>query len=238
MRLEGPKILFQIPLFGGINVTETVVTQFGIVVVVAILSLILTHKLEKIPRKKTQIIAEKLVMIIDNLTVDTMGKSCAGFAPYMMALFASSILGSLCSLIGFRSTTMDVNTPAAWALVTVFFIHYMGFKTSGFKAHMHSFIEPYPFPFLIINLISEVATPVSMTLRHFGNIIAGSIIMTLLYSALGNLSAAIGSAIPFMQIGLPAVLSLYFDLFGGVLQAFIFMMLTMVFIGNNAPQDE
>ena len=108
--MEGPRIFFTIPLLGGIRIDETVVNAFLITAIIFILCKVLTHKMEKIPRKKTQIIAEKLVLTIDNLVETTMGKNCMGFSPYIMALFASSILGSLIGLIGMRPTTMDINT--------------------------------------------------------------------------------------------------------------------------------
>ena len=234
--MEGPRIFFTIPLFGGIRIDETIVNAFLITAVIFILCKVLTYKMEKIPRKKTQIIAEKLVLTIDDLVASTMGKHCMAFSPYIMALFASSILGSLISLIGLRSTTMDINTTGAWALMTAFFIHYMGFKTSGFKSYMKSFAEPVPF-LLPINLIGIVSTPVGMALRHFGNIVGGSIIMSLIYTGLASVSSMIHLPVSVLQVGLPAILSLYFDLFSGFMQAFIFCMLTMVYVSNNAPDE-
>ena len=234
--MEGPKIFFTIPLFGGIKIDETIVNAYLILVIIFILCKVLTHKMEKIPRKKTQIIAEKLVMTIDNLVEGTMGKNFMAFSPYIMALFASSILGSLIGLVGLRSTTMDINTTGAWALMTAFFIHFIGFKTNGFKRYTKSFAEPVPF-LLPINLIGIVSTPVGMALRHFGNIIAGNIIMTLVYTGLASLSSMIHLPVPVLQAGLPAILSLYFDLFSGFMQAFIFCMLTMVYISNSAPDE-
>ncbi len=234
--MEGPKIFFTIPLFGGIRIDETIVNAFLITAVIFILCKVLTHKMEKIPHKKTQIIAEKLVLTIDNLVESTMGKNFMEFSPYIMALFASSIFGSLIGLVGLRSTTMDINTTGAWALMTAFFIHFIGFKTNGFKTYLKSFAEPVPF-LLPINLIGIVSTPVGMALRHFGNIIAGNIIMTLLYTGLASLSAMIHLPVPLFQAGLPAILSLYFDLFSGFMQAFIFCMLTMVYVGNSAPDE-
>ncbi len=234
--MEGPKILFTIPIFGGINFDETMLNASLITIAIFILCLVLTHKMEKIPKKKTQIIAEKLVMVVDDLVESTMGKKCMAFSPYIMALFASSLFGSLISLIGMRSTTMDINTTGAWALMTAFFIHYMGFKSSGFKGYLKTFAEPIPF-LLPINLIGIVSTPLGMALRHFGNIVGGSIIMTLLYTGLATFSSMLRLPVPILQVGLPAVLSLYFDLFSGFMQACIFCMLTMVYVSNNAPEE-
>ena len=90
---------------------------------------------------------------------------------------------------------------------------------------------------LPINIVSELATPVSLSFRHFGNIAAGSVITSLLYTALAALTNIIFRGfitVPIFQLGIPAVLSIYFDLFTGFMQAFIFSMLTMAFISNAA----
>lgn len=235
--MEGPRIYFTIPIFGGINVNETEVNLLIVTLLLLVVSLILTHKMEKIPHKKTQLLAEKIVITIDNLVESTMGKRYMAFAPYMMTLFASSVFGSLISLVGLRSTTQDFNTTLCWALVTAFFIHYIGFKSSGFKGYLHSFAEPIAV-MTPINMIGIVTTPMSMALRHFGNVLGGSAIMTLLYSAFAGVSSMIHLPIPALQVGVPAILSLYFDFFGGCMQAFIFCMLTMVYISNVGPSDD
>lgn len=234
--MEGPTIFFTIPLFGGIRIDETIVNAFLITAVIFVFCRVLTYKMEKIPRKKTQIIAEKLVLTIDKLVETTMGGGFMKFSPYIMALFSSSILGSLIGLVGLRPITMDINTTGAWALMTAFFIHYIGFQTNGFRNYMKSFAEPIPF-LLPINLIGILSTPVGMALRHFGNIVGGNIIMTLIYTGLASFSSMIRLPVPIFQAGLPAILSLYFDLFSGFMQAFIFCMLTMVYVSNSAPDE-
>ena len=235
--MEGPRIYFTIPAFGGININETEVNLVIVTLLLLILSLVLTHKMEKIPRKKTQILAEKIVMSIDNLVDQTMGKRYAAFAPYIMTLFASSLFGSLIGLVGLRSTTQDFNTTLTWALATSFFIHYVGFKYSGFKGYLKSFAEPYPF-MTPINLLGIVTTPMSLSLRHFSNVLGGSVIMSLLYSALASFSSMLSLGVPLLEIGFPAILSLYFDTFSGCIQAFIFCMLTMVYVSNAGPSDD
>lgn len=103
-------------------------------------------------------------------------------------------------------------------------------KADGIGGYLKGFINP-------LNIISEVSTPVSMSFRHFGNIAGGMIITSLIYFALTGLSSAIGLAVPIFTIGLPAVLSLYFDLFSGFMQAFIFIMLTMIYISSSSSED-
>lgn len=239
IEIHGPRVIFTIPILGGIDVNETTVNAWLIIGFVFILCLILTRKLEKIPRKRTQQIAEKIVTMVDNIVLESMGQRNMKYAPYILTLLVFSAFGSLISLLGMRSITADINTTAGWALMTFFMIYYAGIKKNGLR-HFHGLIEPLPF-MLPLNLISEVATPISMTFRHFGNIFAGSVISILVYGALAAASYAILPAlhVPFLQVGIPAVLSIYFDLFSGAIQAYVFSMLTMAYVSNaNSDGDE
>jgi F-type H+-transporting ATPase subunit a len=106
-----------------------------------------------------------------------------------------------------------------------------GIRKKGFGSWLKGFAEPVPV-ILPLNIISEIANPISLSFRHFGNIAGGMVITSLLYGALSALTSAVfgGLTIPILQVGLPAFLSIYFDLFTSVMQAFIFSMLTMVFV--------
>ncbi len=235
LSINGPRILFTIPIFGGIDITQTIANSFIVIIIVAVLCRILTYKLEKIPRKATQKIAEMAVNAIDSLVKSTMGKEFEWFAPYILTLFCASVFGSLISLIGLRSVTADLNTTMTWALMTFFLIHGLGIKRKGLK-YFKGFAEPVAF-LLPLNIISEAVTPISLTFRHFGNIVSGMIITTLVYAGLAGLTTSVFNVgIPFLQAGIPAVLSIYFDLFAGCIQAFIFCMLTMVFVSNAASE--
>ena len=229
--VSGPKIVCSFDLFGiTINLTETIVLSWVIIMAVTLLLLWLTSDLKTKNISKKQAVAEWAVKTIYDLVEDTMGKHWRNkFAPYIGALFTFSILGSLISMLGFRSVTADFNVPLTWALITFVFIHGTNIKTHGFGGYLKGYVDPVPV-MLPINILSEVATPVSMSLRHFGNVVSGMVITSLLYYALSVLTAKIGVA--FMTIGIPAVMSLYFDLFSGFMQAFIFIMLTMVYISN------
>lgn len=235
--INGPKIYFTIPIFGGLNITETIVNSWIVIGIVFVICLILTHKLEKIPRKRSQQIAEKIVTMIDNLVVSTMGERNKKFAPYILTLMMSSAIGSLISLVGLRSVTADINVTLTWGLMTFFLIWGSGIKANGI-GYFKGLISPNPV-MLPLNIISEISTPFSLAFRHFGNIMSGMIISTLLYGALGAAAVALfGIALPIFQIGLPAFLSVYFDVFSGCMQAFIFSMLTMVYVSNaNAPDE-
>lgn len=222
---------------GSVDINETVVNQWIVIALVFILCLVLTHKLEKVPRKRAQQLAEKLIITVDNLVETTMGKRHKNYAPYILTLLVFSLFGSLIGLLGFRSVTADINTTLGWALMTFFLIYFEGFKAHGFAKKMKGFIEPTPV-MLPLNIISEAATPVSMSFRHFGNIFAGSIITILMYGALAAASTALFKInVPILQVGLPAVFSVYFDVFSGCIQAYVFSMLTMVYVSNSSATD-
>ena len=110
-------------------------------------------------------------------------------------------------------------------------------RKNGVLGWLKGFIEPVPFV-LPLNLVSEIANPISMAFRHFGNIASGIVITTLIYGALAALSSTllgwipVIGQIPFLQAGIPAVLSIYFDVFTSFLQAYIISMLTMVYVGG------
>ena len=136
-----------------------------------------------------------------------------------------------------------MNVVAGWAiLVFVLITHYK--LKGGLGPYVKGFFEPVPV-FAPFNIIGEFATPVSMSFRHYGNVLSGVVISTLVAYALQGLSklllgwlpGVLGS-FPLLQVGLPAVLSLYFDIFSGLMQAFIFAMLTMLYIGTAAPEEE
>ncbi|MFA5658766.1 MAG: F0F1 ATP synthase subunit A [Oscillospiraceae bacterium] len=230
MNMTGPKILFTIPIFGGLNVTQTVVTGWGIIIAITLLCLWLTKDLKVRPSKK-QVVAEMIVTSINKLVKQAMGERNIGFAPYICALFMFSSIGSLVSLLSLRSMTADINVTICWGLMTFAVVTFYKFKNNGFFGYFKSFSQPVVF-MTPLNIVSEVAMPVSLGFRHFGNIAGGMVITMLIYTALSAITNAIGIAVPFFMVGIPAVLSIYFDLFTGFMQAFIFCMLSMAYISS------
>ena len=172
-----------------------------------------------------------------------MGEYFKGFSPFVAAIMGLSATSSLLSLIGLYPPTSDLNIVAGWALIVFILITYYKCKC-GFVHYVKSFGDPVPL-LAPLNVISEVATPVSMAFRHYGNVLSGSVISVLIATALQGLSSLLLGwlpgflgEIPFMQVGIPAVLSVYFDVFSGCLQAFIFAMLTMLYISSGFPADD
>ncbi len=238
--MNGPKVMFTIPLFGGIKVTESIVNMWIIMAVLVAAAIWLTRGLKVRNPSKKQLVIEKLVVMLNNLVKDTMGEKYKSFAAYIGTLFMLSIVGSLSSLTGLRPYTADLSVILSWTIVTFLLVQGNNLKNHGILGYFKSFGEPVPF-ITPLNIISEIANPISMTFRHFGNIAAGLVITSLVYGGLASLSAAILAwvpnefikAIPFLQVGLPAILSVYFDLFTSFLQAYILCMLTMVFIKSS-----
>lgn len=222
----GPIVVFEI---FGIPITQTVTTTWFIMAVLIVFAFVATRKLEKIP-KGIQNIAEIIVDTINGLTKQTMGEANAGFAPYIGTLLMFLALANIAGLFGLRPPTADVNTTMGLAIMTFVMIHFFGAKAKGPINYLKGFFEPFAL-LLPLNIMGELATPISLSFRLFGNIVGGLIIMDLLYGALGGLGTKlIGINIPIFQVGLPVLLHIYFDMFAGILQSFIFTMLTMVFI--------
>ena len=240
IQVTGAKVLFKIPILGGIPITETVVNTWIVMALLVIGSIVLTRGLKIRPASKRQIIAEYLVGMVNRLVHENMGAKFMRYVPFIGALFSLSMFSSLISLVGMYSPTGDLSTCLAWALLVFVLITYYKIRTQHIGGYLKGFTEPV-FIMTPLNIIGEAATPISMAFRHFGNIASGAVVTLLIYSGLSALSAAVlgripGAAgqllsqIPIFQVGIPAVLSLYFDVFTSVLQAFIFCMLTMLYI--------
>lgn len=243
INITGAKIYFEIPVFGGIPVTETQVNSLIVLVLVTILCLVLTHNLKVKPTSKRQLIAEWIVEKVEGLVKENMGEKFMSYTPFIAALLSLSAVSSLLSLITLYPPTADLNTIAGWAILVFGLITFYKIKTGGIGGYLKGFTEPIAVltPF---NILSEVATPISMAFRHFGNIVSGIVISTLVYAALAAASNALLGwlpgllgKIPFLQVGIPAILSIYFDVFSSLMQAFIFSMLTMLYIANAAATD-
>jgi len=230
--ITGPEILWtlpeSIPLIGGQPITETMRNAWIVMLFITFLCWFLTRNMEKIPKGR-QALAEKAVQMVENLVETTMGPGCQSFAPYIATLLMFSFCGSLASLFFMRPVTGDLNTTLGWAIITFVLITFNKIKYNGIGGYLKGFAEPV-FIMAPLNVLSEVATPVAMSFRHFGNIAGGLVISTLLLAALGAASSFL--PVPLLQIGLPGVLSLYFDLFTSAMQAFIFSMLTMAYVGD------
>lgn len=241
--VTGAIIYFTIPMpIMDLPITESQVNSWAVILTILAICLFLTRRLNIKSVSKRQFLAELIVEKAENLVRSNMGERFMGFAPFIAAILGLSALSSLSSLLGLYPPTSDINIVAGWAILVFILITHYKLK-GGLGNYLKGYTEPIAV-FTPINIISEVATPVSMTFRHFGNVLSGSVISVLVAAALQGLTSlllgwlpGLLGGIPFLQIGIPAVLSLYFDIFSGCLQAFIFSMLTMLYIANGFPEE-
>ena len=292
VQVTGPYIYYTIPILGGINITQTTVSCL-VVTVILIAAMISIGKSLKTRPEGKQALAEKGVLLIRNMVVDSMGEHNAHWTPFILTIFLFSICGSLIGMTGFlRSVTADLSCTLAWALTVTGIIWYNNIRRESFFGWLKGFTQPIAV-MTPMNIISEIAQPVSMAFRHFGNIAGGGVITGILYTALSMFSAivlklvaaggwvtgavlaafgvlliafglkkhktgrtilggvsllvgvfgileALGllSGVPVLALGIPAVLSLYFDLFSAFVQALVFSLLTMVYIAGSCPAEE
>ncbi len=226
-----------------IPVSESQVNSVLVIISVLGICLYLTHGLSPKPTLKRQIIAEWIVEQCKKLVRENMGPYFMSFAPFICAVLGISALSSFMSLLGLFPPTSDINVVGGWAILVFILITYYKMKCGPLN-YLKSFTEPVAF-LTPLNVISEVATPVSMAFRHYGNILSGTVISVLVAAGLGGLSDILFGWLPgafgdiaFLRVGIPAVLSVYFDIFSGALQAFIFAMLSMLYISSGFPVEE
>lgn len=202
-----------------------------------------TDPLEK--PKGIVLLACWLVELIDNTVGSTVDKKhVRRLAPYIGTIAIYIFLSNISGLFGIFTPTQNYSVTLTLALITWIMIQYTSIKENGFKAYLHGYIEPFAF-LIIPNIFGRIAPLISMSLRLFGNVISGAIIMSLVYTFTGFISSTIlglfsASGLDFLNfLGplLAPVLHAYFDVFSGFIQMFIFITLTMVFIGNELPQE-
>ena len=286
--INGARILHTIqnvPILGKIEITQTLVVSWLVVEIIACLAIWLGNGLKVSGITRKQAVAEMVYNALVNFVRGNMGPEFDRYIPLVGAIFISSLISNLISLLGIWSPTADLMTEIAWALVVFVLITYHKIKSAGLGGYLKGFLDPI-FVMAPINVMSECFTPISMACRHFGNILSGTVISTLVYAALtaannalfgalgSNLYVAIAVAVvgialivafrkaekklpfilgiivailgvlavitnlgvhyPWLTIGIPALPSLYFDWFGGCIQAFIFCTLTTLFIKQAA----
>lgn len=242
--ISGPLIYTTIPMvLQDLPITESQINSWLVMISIFGLCLFMTHGLKENPTLKRQHFAEIAVEMVDKLVNENMGDYFSAYGPFIMSILALSAFSSLMSLFGLFPPTSDLNVVAGWAILIFGIITYYKFKC-GPVNYLKGFTKPVIF-LAPINFISEFATPISMAFRHYGNVLSGVVVSVLLSAALQGLSRMllgwagefIGS-IPLLQVGIPAVLSIYFDVFSGLLQAYILAILTMLNVSGAFDIDE
>lgn len=204
-----------------VYITTTHVCLAIITLLIMIFALVVNHKIKNVSEDSEpgliQNIAEIIVEMLDNMVQGIMGSKAGKFVNYIITLFIFVLLCNLSGLLGLRPPTADYGVTLPLGLITFGLIQFNAIKQNK-MGHFKSMFEPIWFLFPI-NIIGEFAVPLSLSLRLFGNVMSGTVLMGLIY----------GLVKPF-TIGWPAVLHVYFDIFSGCIQAYVICMLTMVYI--------
>ncbi len=212
-------------LFGQtLSINTTMVSTVIVTIVILGLILFARHHVLKAYRtgemNGVSNAVELIVETLDGLVESNMGQHAPKYRNYIESLMAFILISNISGLFGLRPPTADFGTTFALGLISFVLIEYAWIRGKGFGL-FKDLLEPFPV-FLPVNLISELATPISLSLRLFGNVLAGTIMLGLWYGLLPW----------FMKIGIPAFLHVYLDLFSGAIQTFVFGMLTMTFIND------
>ena len=208
-------VVFTIPIFGGIPIYESVVVTWIIMLAVLLICVLLVRNLKVENPGRKQIVLETAVQGLYNFFKGTIGEHGTAYIPYLMSVVLYIGIANLIGLIGFKPPTKDMNVTVALAVMSIVLIEVAGVRQKGTKGWLKSFAEPMPIV-LPINVLEEFIKPLSLCMRLFGNVLGSFVIMELLKIV--------------VPAFLPAVFSCYFDIFDGLIQAYVFVFLTSLFI--------
>jgi F-type H+-transporting ATPase subunit a len=200
-------------------ISQSMVIQWGIIILFGIVAFFLTRNLKRIPGKR-QTVLETIVVGINGIVVDQMGEKNRDLSSYVGALGFFLLIMNLTGLIGISPPTTDYNIALGLALTTFLMIQAVTIKRVGIFHYFIGYLKPMPF-MLPMNILERVLLPVSLSLRLFGNMTAAAVIMEIIYKGLLGINF-------FAAIGVPILAHGYFDLFDGGVQMVVFAMLTMV----------
>lgn len=210
--------VFTLPIFGGISINESTVITWGIILVLGLLSFLLTRNLKVENPGKLQLLLEAAVLWIYNIFEEILGKENRRYIPYLMTvLIYLAVSNTVVPYLGFKPPTKDLNVTAGLALMSMVLIEYSAVYKKGVKGWARELAEPVKFV-LPMNIMEIFIRPLSLCMRLLGNMLGASVIMEL-----------IKLSVPLL---LPLPFSFYFDIFDGLLQAYIFVFLTAIFINE------
>ncbi len=209
------KVVFTIPIFGGIPIYESVAVTWIIMAVLVLLSKLLVRNLSVENPGRVQLFLESSIGFLRDFFVDLVGEEGKGYVPYLISTAIFIGAANLIGIVGFVPPTKDLNMTAALAIISIAVIEYAGFHKKGAKGFLKSFAEPVAI-ILPINILEVFIRPVSLCMRLFGNVLGSFVVMELI-----KLVVPLFVPIPF---------SFYFDIFDGLIQAYVFVFLTSLFI--------
>ena len=206
---------FTIPVFGGIEVAESVVITWVIMAFMLILAICMTRNLKVQNPGKRQVILETAVCGLQNMVKGIIGEEGAGYVPYLVTVIVYIGISNIIGLFGMKPPTKDLNVTGALANMSIILIEYSGIHAKGVKRWAKSFAEPVAVV-APLNVLEIFIRPLSLCMRLFGNVLGAFVVMELLKI--------------IMPAILPIPFSLYFDIFDGLIQAYVFVFLTSLFI--------
>lgn len=209
------KDVFTIPIFGGIGVSESVAVTWVIMAVLLVVCLLVTRNLKVKEIGRRQLALETAVNGLNHMVEGFVGEEAKRYAPYLVTVLIYIGVANLIGLLGFKPPTKDLNVTAALALMSIILIEYAGIHAKGVKKWLKGFAEPVAVV-APINILELFIRPLSLCMRLFGNVLGAFVVMELIKYIL--------------PVALPIPFSFYFDVFDGLIQAYVFVFLTGLFI--------
>ena len=209
--------VFTIPISGGIDVLESIVVTWIIMAVLILISIFLTWNMKIDHISKRQAVAELIVTRLTGIVDGMVGRKAKRYVPYLTTVLVYIGIANIIGLFGFKSPTKDLNVTIALSVMSIVLVEAAGIYHLGVKRWLHKFTEPIAIV-TPINILEIFTRPLSLCMRLFGNVLGAFVIMEL-----------IKIVVPVI---LPAVFSCYFDLFDGLLQAYVFVFLTALYISE------
>lgn len=207
-----------------IIINETILNTWIIMLLLIVLAVVVRIALRKftVVPSGYQNAVEAVVEMFDNFASNTLGPKLSYIAPWYFMVFGFILVSSMLSVVGLRAPTADFATTFALAIATFFIMFFMGLKHRK-GSYLKGFFEPN-IVFFPLNLIGEIAKPISLSFRLFGNMLSGTILLTLYYTLTPR----------FVQVGIPAMLHAVFDVLFGALQTYIFVIISLMYIKGAA----
>lgn len=206
---------FTIPIFGGIPIAESVVVTWIIMAVSVVLCIWLVRDLKLKPESRKQLVLETAVGGLYGFFEDILGEHGKGYVPYLIGIALYIGFANVVGLFGMKPPTKDLNVTVALSLMSIAVIEYAGIHKKGWRGWLKSFTEPIAL-ITPINILEIFIRPLSLCMRLFGNVLGAFVVMELIKMIL--------------PVGLPIPFSFYFDIFDGLIQAYVFVFLTSLFI--------
>ena len=208
---------FTIPVFGGIEVAESVVITWVIMAFMLILAICMTRNLKVQNPGKRQVILETAVCGLQNMVKGIIGEEGAGYVPYLVTVIVYIGISNIIGLFGMKPPTKDLNVTGALAIMSIILIEYSGIHAKGVKRWAKSFAEPVAVV-APLNVLEIFIRPLSLCMRLFGNVLGAFVVMELIKIV--------------VPVGVPVIFSFYFDIFDGLIQAYVFVFLTSLFMSE------